>query len=1108
MRRDAKFLRGLIAALILSAAALPAQVAKSAESDLDQLTRVSQRLALAPDFRPIDEAAGGHATKSTAALRSFLATHDGTWSIHVDALSGHIGSLSGSGIAWIPGDGNALSLEDLDPLLAGKSEVDLEVLDRRARLAMPTIAEMFGFDPSSLVLGQGRSGNPAPHVWFVDYDVTVGGHVVEGARVVFSVNNGNLVSIDSENLPDRSVSLPPTRISRDQAEAILATYVGGFLPSDEFHDRGSFHLLPANRLAPTAGGRLAPGAGRGVVGVWDLVFEREGVLGTWRARIDAETGSIEEFTDINAYGRIQGGVIRTDGRPADSLLPMPYAEYGSGLYSNPAGIFPGTSGTTALNGQFVRIVDSCGSISRSADAGGTISLGQSASGTDCTTPGVGGTGNTRSARTQFFHLNRASDMGWGWLPSNPWFVSQLRGNVNLNGTCNAFWNGSTVNFYRSGGGCANTGELPGVALHEWGHGFDQNDGNGAPPEKGSGETYGDWTSSLVLHDSCVGRSLRGSNCGGYGNPCTSCTGSRDINWGKHADNIPSTPANFTYPLCPIATNGYYGPCGLWLWSNGFGLGIEGHCESLVSSEAHWDFVNRDLPAPGSRGAWSIAERTWFGSRSTARSQFQCTYNGNTLVSNGCNTGSAFRVLRTLDDDNGNLADGTPHGGAIAAAFARHGIACSSLAGWNTTRVAVAPPPAPVLSATPGNNSVQLAWSGSAGRYDVFRNELGCSFGFQRIANDVTTTSLTDPFVANGVTYYYQVVAHPAGNEAASSAPSACVAAMPTAGPPIPCSPNSSTLCLNQSRFRAQVSWRTPQGQAGSGQAIPYTTDSGFFWFFNNTNLEMMIKVLNACVAPWNKFWVFHAATTNVEYTLTVTDTVTGAVKTYFNPMNHAATTVLDTSAFATCSATAGEPESAETLAASAAFDAISASELSESVDSQAAQKVMRELADLEAAFAARTGAPVDPNSTGAGSVLLGLEEEIVEHGEANPAPEGGPLACTNLPQALCLNSSRFRATVNWRTPQGQSGAGQAIPYTSDSGFFWFFQSTNLEMMIKVLNACVAPWNRYWVFHAATTNVEYTLTVTDTQTGQVRTYFNPLNHAATTILDTQAFATCP
>ncbi|MBZ0145161.1 MAG: hypothetical protein K8F56_16440, partial [Rhodocyclaceae bacterium] len=94
----------------------------------------------------------------------------------------------------------------------------------------------------------------------------------------------------------------------------------------------------------------------------------------------------------------------------------------------------------------------------------------------------------------------------------------------------------------------------------------------------------------------------------------------------------------------------------------------------------------------------------------------------------------------------------------------------------------------------------------------------------------------------------------------------------TAPQPSVCTPDSSTLCLNQDRFQIRVDFATPQGQSGPGRAIEYTTDSGFFWFFNNTNLEMMIKVLNACVAPWNKFWVFHAATTNVEYTLTVTDT--------------------------------------------------------------------------------------------------------------------------------------------------------------------------------------------------------------------------------------------
>jgi hypothetical protein len=47
-----------------------------------------------------------------------------------------------------------------------------------------------------------------------------------------------------------------------------------------------------------------------------------------------------------------------------------------------------------------------------------------------------------------------------------------------------------------------------------------------------------------------------------------------------------------------------------------------------------------------------------------------------------------------------------------------------------------------------------------------------------------------------------------------------------------------------------------------------------------------------------------------------------------------------------------------------------------------------------------------------------------------------------------------------------------------------------------------------VFFAATTNVELHLTVTDTQTGKIKTYFNPLGTAAPPIQDTSAFATCP
>lgn len=111
-----------------------------------------------------------------------------------------------------------------------------------------------------------------------------------------------------------------------------------------------------------------------------------------------------------------------------------------------------------------------------------------------------------------------------------------------------------------------------------------------------------------------------------------------------------------------------------------------------------------------------------------------------------------------------------------------------------------------------------------------------------------------------------------------------------------CSPAAVVLCLSRGRFRVEVSWRTgSRGMSGSGQAISLTTDTGAFWFFQPSNIELVVKVLDARSIN-GKFWVFYGALSNVEYTMTVTDTRTGAVKTYFNPEGHLAS-VADTAAF-------------------------------------------------------------------------------------------------------------------------------------------------------------------------------------------------------------------
>ena len=88
------------------------------------------------------------------------------------------------------------------------------------------------------------------------------------------------------------------------------------------------------------------------------------------------------------------------------------------------------------------------------------------------------------------------------------------------------------------------------------------------------------------------------------------------------------------------------------------------------------------------------------------------------------------------------------------------------------------------------------------------------------------------------------------------------------------------------------------------------------------------------------------------------------------------------------------------------------------------------------------------------------------------------------------------------------GFGTAVPLTSDAGYFWFFDSSNVELIVKVVDACVDPFNRFWIFGAGLTNVEVTLRITDLKSGLVKSHVNPLGTAYAPIQDTDTFATCP
>jgi hypothetical protein len=84
---------------------------------------------------------------------------------------------------------------------------------------------------------------------------------------------------------------------------------------------------------------------------------------------------------------------------------------------------------------------------------------------------------------------------------------------------------------------------------------------------------------------------------------------------------------------------------------------------------------------------------------------------------------------------------------------------------------------------------------------------------------------------------------------------------------------------------------------GSGVPVKLTSDSGAFWFFSDTNYELMVKALDACSFN-GRYWFFAAGLTDVGVEITVIDNVTGAQKHYSNPIGHPFQPIADTSAFA------------------------------------------------------------------------------------------------------------------------------------------------------------------------------------------------------------------
>lgn len=234
-----------------------------------------------------------------------------------------------------------------------------------------------------------------------------------------------------------------------------------------------------------------------------------------------------------------------------------------------------------------------------------------------------------------------------------------------------------------------------------------------------------------------------------------------------------------------------------------------------------------------------------------------------------------------------------------------------------------------------------------------------------------------------------------------------------------CVPTPRSICLGD-RFLAEVTWEDFRGRTGEGVGESLSSTTGTFWFFNQENIELVVKVLDGRTVNGHH-WLYWGGMSNVKYTLTVTDLQTGRQEVVENPLG--------------------------TLGSGGKITA----------------------------FPEAQGSAMTPMAAEASHV----EEDLSSGSHAVRPRESG----------LLLQDERFRIDVVWRTPDGRSGTAVGSSLTSESGTLWFFNPENLELFVKVLDGRAVN-GHFWLFFAGLSNLEFDLTVTDTETGASRSYQSP------------------
>lgn len=337
--------------------------------------------------------------------------------------------------------------------------------------------------------------------------------------------------------------------------------------------------------------------------------------------IDGEDGTVLYRTNTvkTMDFRVRGSVYKSNAvTPAtiEPLVNMEVTVNGSIRFSDDEGKIYSTplpaSATLHLRGPWSTVIDaptqSTPSYSATAVSGSQVTFASPSNMYD---------GHVNA----FYHVNRIHEVMKKHLPDFFALDYSLPTRVDLgSGSCNAFYNGSSINFYAASGNCRSFAEIGDIVYHEYGHGiaghFYGAHGSGRMFNGALNEGYADIWGIMITKDSVLGR-------GAFHNPNSSIR-RYDINPKVYPENIVG----------------------------------EVHGDGEIIAGAWWDFARN------------------VGSYDTMARVFGDAYYDLVDGPNGME-GRVFHqalIAALLADDNDNdINNGTPHFREILSAFAKHGI---------------------------------------------------------------------------------------------------------------------------------------------------------------------------------------------------------------------------------------------------------------------------------------------------------------------------------------------------------------------------------------------------------------------------------------------------